>query len=220
MRAVAVATLLLVSPFTWAQGAAPGAAPSAPRANPDQPPPATRERVLTILSQPGVITPARVSQMGTDADLVLIDLLRDGQLSPEIRSRTVDALAASGSRVARDQLVRVAVATSEVELPVLRRALLGLGWLRDARAPEAIANWVDHSNVQVRLDAAVALALTKSPEALGLLERRARAEKDASARQKVERLVKQLRKDLPPEPPIRPNERRVQPPPPVEGRRF
>lgn len=218
MRTALALALLLSSAAAHAQAPAPKDKAKVSAHAP--PAPSHKEAVMAALQGSTPLTPARMAELGPDADLALIDVLRDGKLSATVHGRAVDGLAASGSKVARDHLVRVAMATGEVELTVLRRALLGLGWLRDGRAPEIIAPWLDHASAQVRLDAAVALALTKTEAAIDLLTRHNRNEKDTNVRKKIDRLVKRLQEEMAPEPTPRKDQPRVVPPPPMEGRRF
>ncbi len=209
----------LASSSAWAQAPAPRNKPPEKASAPAPAKDATKAGVVEALQGSSPMTPERVGSMGKDADLVLIDLVRDDKVEREVRGRAIDALAASGTVVARDQLVRMATSTGdELEVTLLRRALLGLGWMRDGRATDIISPWLTHPEAQVRTDAAVALALTKTKGALETLERHKRGEKDAGVRSKVERLIRQLRHELPPEPKRRQEQPRVQPPPPVEGR--
>ena len=222
MRLVLLMAVVLASPVAAAQSRtlpSGPAAPIQPTAAAPQTKTASKESVLRALKGEAAITPAGVASWGKDADLVLIDLVRDTKLEGAVRARAVDALGASGSPVARDQLVRVAtVSAEEAELPLLRRALLALGWVADGRAPATIAPWLSHESSAVRVDAATALALTKTAEARDLLQRRLRDEKDAPTRARIERLVRELERTLPPPPRRRAPPPRVAPPPPMEGR--
>jgi hypothetical protein len=156
--------------------------------------------------------------MGKDADLVLIDIVRDIHASAGLRGRAIDALAASGTVVAREQLVRIVTPTqSEVDLTLVRKALLGLGWLHDGRILANAGPWLEHKSAAVRLDAAVALALSKNEDALVLLQRHNRTEKDATVKRQIQRLIDNNRPAGPAaaKPATKP---RLMPPAPMEGR--
>ena len=186
----------------------------------DRPAGATRASVEAKLAKEGrTLVQADVQAMGKDADLILIDIMRDHRASSALRTRAVDALAASGSAVARDQLVRlVTVTKDEADLPLVRKALLGLGWMGDGRIVANAGPWLDHKSPAVRLDAAVGLALSKNPEAFELLARHNRREKDADVRQQIDRLIKR-HQDEHPKAVAKPSPRpRIAPPPPMEGR--
>ncbi|MDX2018669.1 MAG: hypothetical protein SF187_00405 [Deltaproteobacteria bacterium] len=202
----AIGVVLLGSSVAWAQTKK---APTAP---------ATRAGVEAALTKEGrPIAPADVQAMGKDADLVLIDIVRDAQASAALRGRAIDALAASGSVVARDQLVRIVKPTqNEVELAMVRRALLGLGWLHDGRILANAGPWLEHDSAAVRLDAAVALALSKNPEGIEMLEKHNRREKDRDVKQKIQRLIDNNRPAQPAPKPV--SKPRILPPPPLEGR--
>lgn len=190
--------------------------------NPQEPPvPATRTSVEGVLSKEGgPLASKDIKAMGKDADLVLIDIARDTHASSTLRTRAVGALAASGTVVGREHLVRLTTANNnEADLPLVRKALLGLGWMHDSRIVDNAGPWLEHKAAPVRLDAAVALALSKNPQAFELLERHNRSEKDADVRQKIQRLIKQYRDEQPKAAPKVAPKPRIEPPPPMEGRR-
>lgn len=182
---------------------------------------ATRPAVEELLSKEGgPLAPKDIKAMGKDADLVLIDIARDAHAATALRTRAVDALAASGTVVGREHLVRLtAVNTNEADLPLVRKALLGLGWMHDSRIVHNAGPWLEHKAPAVRLDAAVALALSKNPQAFELLERHNRNEKDADVRQKIQRLIKQYHDEQPKTAPKVAPKPRIEPPGPMEGRR-
>lgn len=189
------------------------AAPKTPTAQ------ATRASVEAVLvKEGGPMAPKDVQAMGKDADLVLIDIVRDAHASAVLRGRAIDALAASGTVVARDQLVRIVKPTqSEVDLALVRKALLGLGWLRDGRILANAGPWLDHDSAPVRLDAAVALALSKNEDAIELLQRHNRTEKDVNVKRQIQRLIDNNRPAAPANPKPA-NKPRIMPPAPIEGR--
>lgn len=200
-----------------------GSLPPAIAAPTAQEPPAaaTRTVVEGLLSkEKGPLAPKDIKAMGKDADLVLIDIARDTHASTTLRTRAVDALAASGTVVGREHLVRITTAnTNEADLPLVRKALLGLGWMHDGRIVDNVGPWLEHKAPAVRLDAAVALALSKNPQAFELLERHNRTEKDSDVRQTIQRLIKQYRDEQPKAAPKAAPKPRILPPPPMEGRR-
>lgn len=182
------------------------------------PPPATRPSVEAALNRTeGRLVSADVKSMGADADRVLVEIVSDEHAPGELRGRAIDALAASGSAVARAQLLRMVKPTqSEVDLSLVRKALLGLGWLHDARIVVNAGPWLEHDSVNVRSDAAMALALSKSTEATDLLERHNRTEKDLGLKRSIAHLIAINRaQQAPPKPAAKP---RITPPPPLEGR--
>jgi hypothetical protein len=198
------------------------AAPKAAEATVKEPQAAaTRPRVEEMLSKEGGrLGPKDIKAMGKDADLVLIDISRDSHASTTLRTRAVDALAASATVVGREHLVRLTTANSnEADLPLVRKALLGLGWMHDSRIVDNAGPWLEHKSTAVRLDTAVALALSKNAQAFELLERHNRNEKDAEVRQKIQRLIKQYRDEQPKAAPKAAQKPRIEPPGPMEGRR-
>jgi len=193
---------------------------AAPAAH-EPPVPATRTVVEgLLLKEKGTLAPKDIKAMGKDADLVLIDIARDTHASTTLRTRAVDALAASGTVVGREHLVRITTANNnEADLPLVRKALLGLGWMHDGRIVDNAGPWLEHKAPAVRLDAAVALALSKNPQAFELLERHNRTEKDTDVRHKIQLLIKQYRDEQPKSVPKSAPKPRILPPPPMEGRR-
>jgi hypothetical protein len=193
------------------------AAPSVPQPEAVATRPAVEER---LSKEGGRLAPKDIKAMGKDADLVLIDISRDSHASTTLRTRAVDALAASGTVVGREHLVRLTAAnTNEADLPLVRKALLGLGWMHDSRIVDNAGPWLEHKATAVRLDAAVALALSKNPQAFELLERHNRGEKDVEVRQKIQRLIKNFRDEQPKAAPKVAPKPRIEPPGPMEGRR-
>lgn len=179
---------------------------------------ATRASVDAALTKDGrPLVPADVKAMGKDAEHVLIEIVRYEHAPSGLRGRAIDALAASGSVVARDQLLRIVKPTqNEVELPLVRKALLGLGWLHDARIVANVGPWLAHDSAAVRLDAAVALALAKNIDATDLLEKHNRTEKSSDLKRSIARLVANNRAE---QPHLKPAHRpRIMLPPPIESR--
>jgi hypothetical protein len=75
----------------------------------------------------------------------------------------------------------------DVTLTLLRRAAVSLGWIGGSLAPITLGPLLEHNDPDVRADAAVALALTRLPEAAHLLRARLPREKDPRVRSHIAR---------------------------------
>jgi hypothetical protein len=217
-----------------APDAAAGKSTSAPNTDPDfvvrqrlgAPPaerkpgaPATRADVARYLSTVrGLPTREGLLAQGPGVEAVLLDLERSSSLDMRLRLEALLGLAALGTKNAHDEFVRIldrARQESETDTRLVRQAALGLGWLRDSRAVERVAPLLYHDNEDVRLDAIVALVLTRSPEAITALEDFIEREGDVTTRRKAERQLASLRRSVRvPPPPRLPLPRLIAPPPP------
>src|SRR5262245_64773995 len=86
-----------------------------------------------------------------------------------LRARAVAVLAyarTARSHVFLENLVlRKAPSSDPTDRLLLRRAAVALGWQSGPRVVDILAPLLDHADAEVRLDAAVALGLCRSPKA-------------------------------------------------------
>jgi HEAT repeat protein len=74
----------------------------------------------------------------------------------------------------------------------LRKAALSLGWVGGTGAADVLAPLLDHGDADVRLDAAIALGLTRSRDAADWLRVRFDVEKDPRVRAQIGRQLRIL----------------------------
>jgi HEAT repeat protein len=156
---------------------------------------ANREAVLKLLGASERTPNEReLRALGSEVDGVLIGLARDGKLEPKLRARAVSALAFAPSGASRAYLSKVVTgvdaAKDGTDLLLLRRAAVALGWQGGPSAPPLLGGLLTHPDPEVRIDAALALGLTRMAGAADLL--RARLEDEPEARVRTH-LTRQLR---------------------------
>ncbi len=164
---------------------------------------ASREGVLRLLrTSERPPTEQELRAQGSEVDAALIALARDAKLEPRLRARAVSALAFAPSLASRrylDQLVAsVASAKDAGDLLLIRRAAVALGWQGGPSVPPLLAELLAHGDPEVRIDAALALGLTRLSSAADLLRARLPAEKDARVRGNVSRQLQVIEAALGP----------------------
>jgi hypothetical protein len=114
--------------------------------------------------------------MGTGTDEVLIAIAGDAKADLQLRSRAVTALGTLSTRPGRAFLEGVikqkASSTDPGEKLLLRKALVALGWVGGAAVPALLGPLLNHADPDVRIDAAIALGLTRAEDAAALLRER------------------------------------------------
>ena len=83
-------------------------------------------------------------------------------------------------------LIRKRPSSDAVDHVLLRKAAMALGWQAGPRSVDAVAALLDHPDPEVRLDAVVALGLTRARSAEKPLRDRLAAEPDAAVRAQIE----------------------------------
>ena len=89
-------------------------------------------------------------------------------------------------------LIRKRPSSDAVDHILLRKAAMALGWQAGPRSVDAVAALLDHPDPEVRLDAVVALGLTRARSAEKPLRDRLAAEPDATVRAQIESQLRVL----------------------------
>lgn len=169
--------------------------PPAPPAAPVPKTPATRAAVTARLhANEPALSQAAWRPLGTSADRVLIQIGGDTKEEILIRTRAVSALAAFPNADARKFLEATVDANAAASKPderlLLRKATVALGWIGGSSVPARIAPLLDHADPDVRLDAAIALGLTRAEAAADPLRRRFEKEPVAPVRAQIGRQLR------------------------------
>jgi hypothetical protein len=168
------------------------AGPSTPPAG--QPTRAAVETRLRANTQPSAATEWRA--MGPGIEDALIALAADPKVELSIRGRAVSALGLVSTRPGQAFLEKVvkesAASTDAGEKLILRKAAVALAWLGGAAVPGQIGPLLQHSDPDVRLDAAIGLGLTRSEQAAELLRERFGVETVPKVRSQIGRQLAQV----------------------------
>ncbi|HTB56308.1 MAG TPA: HEAT repeat domain-containing protein [Polyangia bacterium] len=152
----------------------------------------TRAEVESALAKGGA--PGELQHWAATADGILTTVAADRAASETVRARALSALAyARTSRVhafLENFIIEKTPSSTPVDRVLLRRAAASLGWQGGARVVEVLGPLLDHSDAEVRLDAAAALGLSRSREAEGPLRARLTLETDAAVRRQIEAALK------------------------------
>ena len=152
----------------------------------------TRAEVESALAKGG--TPGELQHWAATADRILTALAADRAASETVRARALSALAYARTARVHAFLENFIIETTPSSAPVdhvlLRRAAASLGWQGGARVVEVLGPLLDHSDADVRLDAAAALGLARSREAEAPLRARLALETDAAVRRQIEAALK------------------------------
>jgi hypothetical protein len=205
MRALVVAVAALATVVTVAVGPAAALAP-APAAAAGK---AARARVSRADVEKRLRATERplsagdlMSLGGAEAEATLVAIARDRKAEPLLRARATGALAAAVGAAARAFLLevvrRAAPEEDAGERAVLRRAAIALGWQGGPGAPEPLGSLLTHTDPDVRIDAALALGLTRLPAAAQLLRAHLPVERDTRVRANVERQLRTVEATLTP----------------------
>jgi HEAT repeat protein len=120
----------------------------------------------------------------------LVDLLADPE--PQVRSVAARALAYS-ERPEAGPLVRFKLLTGDKEIDVVTECMNALVRLEPRRAVSLLGEFLEDSEPDIRMSAALALGETRQPEALELLRGRVPFERDDDARRNLLVAVSLLR---------------------------
>ena len=152
----------------------------------------TRAEVESALAKGG--GPGELQHWAATADGVLTAVAADRAASETVRGRALSALAyARTSRVhafLENFIIEKTPSSSPVDRVLLRRATTSLGWQGGARVVDVLAPLLDNSDVDVRLDAAAALGLSRAREGEAPLRARLAIETDAAVRRQIEAALK------------------------------
>jgi hypothetical protein len=152
----------------------------------------TRAEVESALAKGAA--PGELQRWAATSDGILTAVAADRAASETVRGRALSALAyARTSRVhafLENFIVEKTPSSAPVDRVLLRRAAASLGWQGGARVVEVVAPLLDHSDADVRLDAAAALGLARAREAEAPLRARLTVETDAAVRRQIEAALK------------------------------
>jgi HEAT repeat protein len=162
---------------------------------------ASRESVMKMLGASERTPNEReLRALGSDVDLVLIGLARDPKLEAKLRGRAVSALAFAPTAASRSYLGRLvseaAAAKDAADLVLIRRAAMALGWQGGPSAPPLLGPLLEHPDPETRIDAALALGLTRVSAAADLLRTRLDVETDARVRGNISRQLRVIESAL------------------------
>jgi HEAT repeat protein len=147
---------------------------------------------------------AAVGALGAGVDQVLIAIAGDAKAEALLRARAVSALAYCRTPAARKFLAQTisekAAAAAPGERLLARKAAMALGWLGGPDVPALLAPLLDHTDPDVRIDAALALGLTRLDGAAELLRKRLPQESDARVRAQIGRQLRVIEASLVPAP--------------------
>lgn len=219
---IACAWLVPAAAMAQAPRAVPGASakpPATPAKAAQRPARAVVETTLTASNRP--VGGREVAELGGRADEVLIEIASDPAAALNLRSRAVSAMAYTRTPTARTYLRNVIDGAFKAETAedrtLVRKAALSYGWLGTPGAEDDLAPLLGHPDRDVRVDAGVALALTRQQGAVPALERHVDQEKDPWVRNQLTRQLETLRKSAGEPPRRRPPAYRPALPPPTHG---
>jgi HEAT repeat protein len=133
-------------------------------------------------------------------EALLIGIAEDGRGQGLTRARAVSALGLIPGASVQAFLGRLVKdkgkSKDAVERLLVRRAALALGWRTGPGTPELLAGLFDNDDEAVRLDAVIALGLTRSEDAAGYLQQQRSAESSPRVRNQIDRQLRILRKAL------------------------
>jgi HEAT repeat protein len=129
--------------------------------------------------------------LGAGADEALIEIGRDPKVDVLIRARAVSALGYFPTLPARHFLEQT-IASGAGDKLLLRRACVALGWMGGLGVPARLAPLLEHADPDVRIDAAVGLALTRLGTAADILRKRVDTEREPRVRAQMGRQLRVL----------------------------
>jgi HEAT repeat protein len=152
------------------------------------PPRATRSDVDAALARaPG---PDELRRLADSAEPILIAIADDRAAPAASRGRALAALAYARSgrshAFLENFIIRETPSREPVDLLLLRRAAMALGWRSGPRLTEVLAPLLESEDRDVRLDAAAALGLGRARDAERPLRARLAVETDAAVKQQIE----------------------------------
>jgi HEAT repeat protein len=185
---------------TWAAPPRPvPAAPSPRAASKPRNERAALESFLSTSERPP--SAVDLSAFGKRPDRLLISLAEDAALDPLLRARAVSALHHTPTVEARAHLAKILTRNGKsadtTDKLLLRRAAVAAGWHGGSNVTVLVGPLLDHPDPEVRVDAGVALGLSRLPDAVRLLRARVATEPDARERGHLGRQLQSLERALP-----------------------
>jgi HEAT repeat protein len=142
------------------------------------------------------LSATEVADLGAGAGALLAQIADDRAVATTARARAMEALTYVRTPATRDFLenflIRKRPSSDAVDHILLRKAAMALGWQAGPRSVDAVAGLLDHPDPEVRLDAVVALGLTRARSAEKPLRDRLAAEPDATVRAQIESQLRVL----------------------------
>jgi len=156
---------------------------------------------------------AELNSLGAKPAAAFMRLANDEAAPTPIRARAMAALRNLPSPQVQAFVAKWVEIHAETVLPaeriVLRRAAMVLGWLGGPAMIDRLALLFDNDDADVRMDAVLALGLSRAPRAAGILRKRQDKEPEERIRQQIQRVLLSL--DAPTEPPEGPPPRKTRP---------
>ena len=161
------------------------------------PAPTTRAEVEVRLQKaPRGLSATEVADLGAGAGPWLAQIADDRAVAPTTRARAMEALTYVRTPATRafleNVLIRKRPSSDAIDHILLRKAAIALGWQAGPRSVDAVAALLDHPDPEVRLDAVVALGLTRARSAEKPLRDRLAAETDTAVRAQIETQLRVL----------------------------
>ena len=129
----------------------------------------SRADVEAALRKSGREAESELPRLAASAEPILIAIADDRAADAAVRARAVAALAyARGPRVhafLENLVVRKTPSSDPTDRLLLRRGAVALGWQAGPRVVETVAPLLGHADAEGRLDAAVALGLSRARDA-------------------------------------------------------
>lgn len=142
------------------------------------------------------LSATEIADLGAGAGALLAQIADDRAVATSTRARAMEALTYVRTPATRDFLesflIRKRPSSDAVDHVLLRKAAMALGWQAGPRSVDAVAALLDHPDPEVRLDAVVALGLTRARSAEKPLRDRLAAEPDATVRAQIESQLRVL----------------------------
>jgi HEAT repeat protein len=168
---------------------------AAPKAD-SAPSRAVVEAALTSTTRP--VGARELAELGPRVDETLLAITRDANAATSLRARAIAAMAYVRSepvvKYLRATIDRAFDAKTPDDRMLVRKAALSYGWIGIPESPTDLAPLLGHPDADVRVDAGVALALTRLKDAVPPLERHVESEKDPWVRRQLARQLDQLKK--------------------------
>jgi HEAT repeat protein len=145
---------------------------------------------LEVEAALGKAGPADLQRLAATAQGSLMAIASDRTSAEIIRARALSALAYARNLTAQTFLENFIVGRTPPLDPtdrvLIRHAAVALGWQGDARLVEIVEPLLDNADIDVRMDAAVALGLARTRSAEAPLRARLATETDGAVRRQLE----------------------------------
>jgi HEAT repeat protein len=139
---------------------------------------------------------AELHKLAAGQELLLMAIAEDPTADELLRSRALAALAyAHSGRVhafLENFIIRKTPSSAPVDRTLLRRAAIALGWQAGPRVVDTLAPLLDHPDRDVRLDAAVALGMSRERGAEKPLRAHLGEEQDPAVKRQIEAALRSV----------------------------